>query len=60
MQAVDRYWTDKILAEAAEKSSLKYMNTQKYSIGQAQLVWCDAVVFPLASFSMAPRHALFL
>ena len=42
VQAVDRYWTDKILAEAAEKSSLKYMNTQKYSIGQAQLVWCDA------------------
>ena len=42
MEAVDRYWTDKILAEAAEKSSLKYMNTQKYSIGQAQLVWFDA------------------
>ena len=33
VQAVDRYWTDKILAEAAEKSSLKCMNTQKYSIG---------------------------
>ena len=33
VQAVDRYWTDKILAEAAEKSSLKCMNTQKYSRG---------------------------
>ena len=33
LQAVDRYWTDKISAEAAEKSSLKCMNTQKYSIG---------------------------
>ena len=42
VQAVDRYWTGKILAEAAEKSSLKSMNTQKYSIGQVQLVWCDA------------------
>ena len=42
VQAVDWYWKDKILAEAAEKSSLKYMNTQKYSIWQAQLVWCDA------------------
>ena len=40
--AVDRYWTDKILAVAAEKSSLKCMNTQKYSIGQVQLVLCDA------------------
>ena len=38
VQAVDRYWTDKILAEAAEKSSLKYMNKHKYSIGQAQLL----------------------
>ena len=42
VQAVDRYWTDKILAEVAEKSSLKCINTQKYSIGQVQLVWCDA------------------
>ena len=42
MQAVDRYWTDEILAEAAKKSSLNCMNTQKYSIGQVQLVWCDA------------------
>ena len=38
VQAVDRYWTDKILAEAAEKYSLICMNTQKYSIGQVQLV----------------------
>ena len=42
VQAVDKYWTDKILAEAAEKTSLKCMNTQKYSIGQVQLVWYDA------------------
>ena len=42
VQAVDRYWTDKILADAAEKTSLKCMNTQEYSIWQVQLVWCDA------------------
>ena len=42
VQAVERYWTDKILAEVAEKSSLKCMNTLEYSIGQVQLVWCDA------------------
>ena len=41
VQAVDKHWTDKILAEAAEKTSLKSMNTQ-YSIGQVQLVWCYA------------------
>ena len=42
VQAVDKHWTDKILAEAAKKTSLKSMNTQKYSIGQVQLVWCYA------------------
>ena len=42
VRAVYRHWTDNILAEAAEKTSLKCMNTQKYSIGQVQLVWCDA------------------
>ena len=39
--SVEKFWTDRILAEAAEKTSLKCMNTQKYSIGQVKLVWCD-------------------
>ena len=43
MQDVDKHWTDDILAEAAEKTSLNCIYTQKYSIGNVQLVWCDPV-----------------
>ena len=30
------------MPEAVGKTSLKYMNTLKHSIGHANLVWCDA------------------
>ena len=31
---VSAYWVDKIKLEASEKSSLKFLNTQNYKIGE--------------------------
>ena len=41
-QAVNEYWSDKILEEAMGKTSMRFMNVQNYPIGLAHLVWRDA------------------
>ena len=41
-QAVNEYWSDKILEEAVGKTSMRFMNVQNYPIGLAHLVWRDA------------------
>ena len=41
-QAVNGYWSDKILEEAVGKTSMRFMNAQNYPIGLAHLVWRDA------------------
>ena len=36
---VSAYWVDKIKLEAIEKSSLKFLNTQNYKIGEVHYLW---------------------
>ena len=38
-QAVNGYWSDKILEQAVGKTSMRFMNTQNYAIGLVHLVW---------------------
>ena len=39
---VSAYWVDKIKLEASEKSSLKFLNTQNYKIGEVHYLWKNA------------------
>ena len=39
---VGAYWVDKIKLEASEKSSLKFLNTQNYKIGEVHYLWKNA------------------
>ena len=39
---VSAYWVDKIKLEASEKSSLKFLNTQNYKIGEVHYLWKSA------------------
>ena len=39
---VSAYWADKIKLEASEKSSLKFLNTQNYKIGEVHYLWKNA------------------
>ena len=39
---VSAYWADKIKLEANEKSSLKFLNTQNYKIGEVHYLWKNA------------------
>ena len=39
---INAYWVDKIKLEASEKSSLRFLNTQKYEIGEVHYVWKNA------------------
>ena len=38
-QTVNKYWTDKLKAEASEKSTLCYLNTELLKIGQTHSLW---------------------
>ena len=39
---VSAYWVDKIKFEASEKSSLTFLNTQNYKIGEVHYLWKNA------------------
>ena len=39
---VSAYWVDKIKLEASEKSSLEFLNTQNYKIGEVPYLWKNA------------------
>ena len=39
---INTYWVDKIKLEASEKSSLRFLNTQKHEIGEVHYVWKNA------------------
>ena len=39
---INAYWVDKRKLEASEKSSLRFLNTQKYEIGEVHYVWKNA------------------
>ena len=36
------YWVEKIKLKASEKSSLKFLNTQNYKIGEVHYLWKNA------------------
>ena len=39
---INTYWVAKTKVEASEKSSLRFLNTQKYEIGEVHYVWKNA------------------
>ena len=39
---INTYWVDKMKLEASEKSSLRFLNTQKYEIGEVLYIWKNA------------------
>ena len=51
-QAIDEhintYWVNKIKLEASDKSSLRFLNTENYEIGEVHCVWKNAGFNPMA------------
>ena len=56
---INAYWVDKIKLEASEKSSLRFLNTQKYEIGEVHYVWKNAG-FNLMAIKKAGMKAMLM
>ena len=45
---INTYWVNKIKLEASDKSSLRFLNTENYEIGEVHCVWKNAGFNPMA------------